>query len=63
MIMSLWPGKVLRRAITIYLHTVSNTMHKSRTATLTRMALKSEMMRKPIASAAMRLVTNHCGHE
>jgi hypothetical protein len=30
-------------------------MHKSRIATLTRMALKSEMMRKPIANAEMLL--------
>jgi len=50
---------MLRRAITIFLHTVSNAMHKSRIATFTRMALKSEMRRKPIADVAMSLVTNH----
>jgi hypothetical protein len=59
MIMLLWPGSMLRRAGTIVLHTVLTIMDKSRIATLARMALKSEMMRKLIANAAMRLVTNH----
>jgi hypothetical protein len=58
MIMLLWPGYMLRLAITIFLHAALKTLHKSRIATRTRMALESEMMRKPIVNAALRLVTN-----
>jgi hypothetical protein len=60
MIMSFWPGYMLRRAITKFLHTVSNTLHKSKRATFTRMPLKSEMRRKQTANGAVRLVMNHC---
>jgi hypothetical protein len=52
---------MLRRAITKFLHTVSKTMHESSRAILTRMALKSEIRRKPTANGAVRLVMNHCG--
>jgi len=60
MIMSLWPGYMFRRAITIFLRTVSHAVRKSRIAALIRMALKSVRRRNPIADATIRIVTNRC---
>lgn len=49
---------MFRRRVTIFLLTVSNTMHKSRTTTVSGVALKPEMRRKPIANAAMHVARN-----
>jgi hypothetical protein len=60
MIMSLWPGYMLRLAITIFLRTVSHAVHKSRIAALTGTALKSVRRKNPITKATIRVVTNGC---